>query len=158
MTRNRILSISVVAAAVIAMVASYSAKSEVPIRAEKAERTAILSTISTNGKIEPTNNFQSRTVGPSLVSSVAVKEGDRVKAGQLLVRLDEAEAQSQLAHARAQLRAAEADIAAVRKGGTQEEVLTNESNLAKAKTESDAAERNLTALKKLQTTGAASAG
>src|SRR5438874_154889 len=99
-----------------------------------------------------------RTAGPSLVSSVLVKEGDRVKAGQLLVRLDEAEAQSQLAHARAQMRAAEADMAAVRKGGTQEEVLTNESNLAKAKTELDAAQRNYEALKKLQTTQAASAG
>lgn len=158
MTRNRILAVGVVAAAVIAMVASYSAKSEIPIRAEKAERTPILSSISTNGKIEPTNNFQSRTLGPALVSSILVKEGDHVKAGQLLVRLDEAEAQSQLAHAKAQLRAAEADMAAIRKGGTQEEVLTNESNLAKAKTELDAAERNYEALKKLQTTGAASAG
>src|SRR5947208_15582322 len=158
MTRNRILLAGVIAAAVIAILASYSAKSEIPVRAEMAERAAILSTISTNGKIEPTNNFQARTVGPSLVSSVLVKEGDHVKAGQLLVRLDEAEAQSQLAHARAQQRAAEADMAAVRKGGTQEEVLTNESNLAKAKTELDAAQRNYEALKKLQTTQAASAG
>ena len=142
----------------IAVVAYYSAKSEIPIRAEKAERTAIVSTISTNGKIEPTNNFQSRTLGPALVSSVLVKEGDHVKAGQMLIRLDEAEAQSQLAHAKAQLRAAEADLAAVKKGGTQEEVLTNESNLAKAKTELEAAQRNYEALKKLQTTGAASAG
>jgi HlyD family secretion protein len=158
MTRNRILFIGIAAAAVIALAASYSAKSEIPIRAEKAERAAILSSISTNGKIEPTNNFQARTVGPSLVSSVLVKEGDRVKAGQLLVRLDEAEAQSQLAHAKAQLRAAEADMAAVRKGGTQEEVFTNESNLAKAKTELDAAQRNYEALKRLQGTQAASAG
>src|SRR4051812_28828488 len=123
-----------------------------------AERAPILSSISTNGKIEPANNFQSRTVGPSLVSSVMVKEGDRVKAGQLLVRLDEAEAQSQLAHARAQMKAAEADLASMKKGGTQEEVLTNESNVAKARTELDSAQRNYEALKKLQTTQAASAG
>src|SRR3954471_20355348 len=158
MTRNRILFIGVVVAAGIALAASYSAKSEVPIRAEKAEGTAILSTISTNGKMEPANNFQARTVGPSLVSSVLVKEGDRVKAGQLLIRLDEAEAQSQLAHARAQERAAEADMAAIRKGGTQEEILTNQSNLSKAKTELDASQRNYDALKGLQGTGAASAG
>ena len=158
MTRNKILFIGVAVAVLIAIVASYSTKTEIPIRAEKAERAAIVSTIATNGKIEPTNNFQSRTVGPSLVSSVLVKEGDHVKAGQLLVRLDEAEAQSQLAHAKAQLRAAEADMAAVRKGGTQEEVLTNESNLAKAKTEFDAAQRNHEALKRLQATQAASAG
>jgi HlyD family secretion protein len=158
LTRNRILFIGIAAAAVIALAASYSAKSEIPIRAEMAERAPILSSISTNGKIEPANNFQSRTVGPSLVSSVLVKEGDRVKAGQLLVRLDEAEAQSQLAHARSQMKAAEADLAAMKKGGTQEEVLTNESNVAKAKTELDSAQRNYEALKKLQTTQAASVG
>jgi HlyD family secretion protein len=158
MTRNKTLVIVVAVVAVIALAASYSSKSEIPVRAEKVERAPIISTISTNGKMEPTNSFQSRTLGPALVSSVLVKEGDRVKAGQLLIKLDEAEAQSQLAHSRAQLRAAEADVAAVRKGGTQEEVLTNESNLAKTKTELDAAQRNLTALKKLKETGAASAG
>ena len=157
-SKNRTLLIAIIIAAVIALAASYSSKSEVVVRAEKAERASITSTISTNGKMEPSNNFQSRSLGPALVSSVLVKEGDHVKAGQLLVRLDEAEAQSQLAHSKAQLRAAEADMAAVRKGGTHEEVLTNESNLAKAKTELDAAQRNDEALKKLQKTGAASAG
>jgi HlyD family secretion protein len=150
--------IGVAVAAVIAVAASYSVKSEIPVRAEKVERAAIMSSISTNGKMEPTNNFQSRTVGPALVSEVLVKEGDRVKAGQLLIRLDEAEAQSQLAHARAQERAAEADMSAIRRGGSQEEILTNQSGIAKAKAELEASQRNLEALKKLETTGAASAG
>ena len=158
MTRNKTLIIGVAVAAVIALAASYSVKSEIPVRAEKAERATITSGISTNGKMEPQNNFQSRTVGPALVSEVLVKEGDRVKAGQLLIKLDEAEAQSQLAHARAQEQAAEADMSAIRRGGSQEEILTNQSGIAKAKTELDAAQRNLEALKKLQTTGAASAG
>jgi len=158
MTRNKLLLIGVAVAAVIAMAASYSTRSEIPVRTEKAERAPIVSSISTNGKMEPANNFQARTVGPALVSDVLVKEGDHVRAGQLLIRLDEAEAQSQLAHARAQERAAEADMAATRKGGTQEELLTNQSNTAKATTELDAAQRNYEALKKLQTTGSASAG
>lgn len=158
MTRNRILFIGVAVAAVIALAASYSSRTEIPVRADKAERAPIVSSISTNGKMEPANNFQARTVGPSLVSSVLVKEGDHVKAGQLLVRLDEAEAQSQLAHARSQERAAEADMTAVRRGGSQEEILTNQSSLAKAKTEMDAAQRNFEAMKKLQATQAASAG
>lgn len=158
MSRNKTLIVIVAVAGVIALAASYSVKSEIPVRAETVERAPIVSTISTNGKMEPTDNFQSRTLGPALVSSVAVKEGDHVKKGQLLITLDEAEARSQLAHSVAQLRAAEADMASIRKGGTQEEVLTNQSNLSKAKTELDAAERNLTALKKLKETGAASAG
>jgi HlyD family secretion protein len=158
MTRNKTLFVVVAVTAVIALAASYSIKSEIPVRAEKVERAAIMSSISTNGKMEPTNNFQSRTVGPSLVSEVLVKEGDHVKAGQLLIRLDEAEAQSQLAHARAQERAAEADMIAIRRGGSQEEILTNQSSTAKAKTELDAAQRNYEAMKRLQATQAASAG
>jgi HlyD family secretion protein len=53
---------------------------------------------------------------------------------------------------------AEADLAAVRKGGSQEEVLRNASELVKARAERDAAERNLTAVRKLQEAGSASLG
>jgi HlyD family secretion protein len=56
------------------------------------------------------------------------------------------------------LKAAEADISSVGKGGSQEEVLTNQANLTKARAEKDSAQRNLNALKKLQETGSASAG
>jgi HlyD family secretion protein len=156
--KNRLLVLLVAAAAVISLAASISNKAEIPIRVGKAEREPIVNTISTNGKIEPSNNFQGRAVGPSLVRKVLVHEGDRVKAGQLLVQLDESEARAQAARAKAQLRAAEADLAAVTRGGTQEELLTVKSNLAKAKTELDAAQRNLDALRKLKETGAASSG
>ena len=47
---------------------------------------------------------------------------------------------------------------ALHTGGTQEEVLTLESDLAKARTARDAAQRNLEALRRLQQDGAASAG
>jgi HlyD family secretion protein len=56
------------------------------------------------------------------------------------------------------LRAAQSDISAAKRGGSQEEVLSLEAQLVKAGTDRDAAQRNLDALKKLVQQGAASAG
>jgi HlyD family secretion protein len=156
--KNRVLVILVALAAIISLAASYSAKSEIPVKAGKVERESIVNTISTNGKIEPALNFQGRAAGPSLVRKVLIHEGDQVQAGQLLVQLDESEAQAQAARAKAQLRSAESDLASMRKGGSQDEVITVQSNIAKTKTEVDAAQRNLAALTRLKETGAASAG
>ena len=87
-----------------------------------------------------------------------VKEGDHVKRGQLLLRLDDAEARSEAARALAQLRASQAEISAIQSGGNGEEVLTLQAQLAKARTARDTAERTLEALERLQQQGAASAG
>ena len=89
---------------------------------------------------------------------VFVKEGDSVKKGQLLVALDDADARAQAARAQTLLRAAQADLSAAKRGGSQEEVLSLEAQLVKAGTDRDAAQRNLDALKKLALQGAASAG
>jgi len=157
MKQNRILVLILAAVAAVSIAASFARKPEIEVRAESAQVESIKNTISTNGKIEPADNFEAHASAPAIVKRVYVREGEQVKAGQLLVQLDDAEARSAAAHAQAQLRAAEADIAAVGRGGTQEEVLTTESGLAKAKTELDAAQRNLEEMKKLQEKGSASA-
>jgi HlyD family secretion protein len=128
----------------------------VPVRVEKVVREDIANVISTNGKIEPVHNFEAHAPAPATVKRVLVREGDHVKAGQLLLELDDADAKAQAARALAQLRAAEADVHAVEAGGTNEEVLTMRAGLAKAQAERDDARRNLQAVQKLQASGAAS--
>ena len=128
----------------------------VNVRAEKVTRQQIANIISTNGKIEPVSNFEAHAVAPAMVKRVLVKEGDQVKPGQLLIQLDDADARAQAAKARAELRGAEADLHAIQSGGTQEELLTNRSELIKAQAERDEAQRNLQATKRLQQSGAAS--
>jgi HlyD family secretion protein len=76
----------------------------------------------------------------------------------LLVELNAAIARSQAAQAMTQVKASEADIHSVQQGGTQEELLTLQAQLVKARGDLDTAQRNLDALKKLQQTGAASPG
>lgn len=127
-----------------------------PVRAEKVVRQEIASVISTNGKIEPINSFEAHAPAPATVNKVLVAEGDRVKAGQLLVHLDDAEARSQAARALSQLRSAEAALSGVKAGGTQEELLTSRADLTKAQAERDEAQRNLQAVQKLRQNGAAS--
>jgi HlyD family secretion protein len=127
-----------------------------PVRAEKVVRQEIASVISTNGKIEPVNSFEAHAPAPATVNKVLVAEGDHVKAGQLLVKLDDAEARAQAARALSQLRSAEAALSGIKAGGTQEEVLTTRSDLVKAQAERDDAQRNLNAIQKLQQNGAAS--
>jgi HlyD family secretion protein len=155
--RKRLLVVVVlVVVAVLLFTGINRRRSGTPVRAEKVVRQEIASVISTNGKIEPINSFEAHAPAPATVKKVLVVEGDRVKAGQLLVQLDDADARAQAARALAQLRAAEAGLHAIKSGGTQEEVLTIKSDITKAQTERDDAQRNLRAVQKLRQNGAAS--
>jgi len=157
--RNRwLMWTSVIAAAVLLLASFMSRGDAVPVRAAVAQITTIRSVVSTNGKVEPLQNFEAHAPIGTTVRKLLVKEGDHVKKGQLLVQMNDAEARSAAAEALAKVRAAQADLIAVQKGGTQEEVLTLESQLSKARTARDTAQRNLTALQRLEKDGAASAG
>jgi HlyD family secretion protein len=128
------------------------------VRVAKAQRGPIRSLVSTNGKVEPLRNFEAHAPIATTVKRLLVKEGDRVKRGQLLVQLDDADIRAKAASAQAQIRAAQADQSALKTGGTQEEVITLNSQLIKARSARETAQRNLEALRRLQQQGAASAG
>ena len=130
----------------------------IPVRAAPVGRNAIRSVISTNGKVEPVQSFEAHAPVGTTVKKLLVKEGDRVKKGQLLAQLDDADASSQAARALALVRTAQADASALQSGGNREEVLTLSSQLVKAENVRDTAQRNLEALKRLQQQGAASPG
>lgn len=132
-------------------------RERLPIRIGEAARSNLVSTISTNGKVEPENDFSAHSPIATVVKVLYVHEGDKVPAGKLLISLDDADARSRLATAVSGLRTAQANYDAVLKGGTQEERLSLSSDITKAKLDRDQAEHDLAALKKLQLTGAASA-
>ena len=147
-----------IAVAVLLLASFMSRDDVIPVRAATVERSTIRSVISTNGKVEPLQSFEAHTPVGTTVKKLLVKEGDRVKKGQLLAQLDDADASSQAARAMAQVRAAQADVSALQSGGNHEEVLTLEAQLVKSKNERDTAQRNLQALRRLQQQGAASPG
>jgi HlyD family secretion protein len=146
-------------AVAVTLLASFMSRGDVvPVRVATVDRSTIRSIVSTNGKVEPLQSFESHAPVGTTVKKLLVKEGQHVKKGQLLAQLDDAEASSQAARAFAQVRAAQAEVSAVRRGGNREEVLTLESQLVKARTLYDTAQRNLEALQRLQQNGAASPG
>lgn len=128
------------------------------MRATTVQRGSIRSVVSTNGKVEPIHNFEAHAPVPTTVKRLLVKEGDRVKRGQLLLQLDDADVRAKAATAQAQIKTSQADQSALKTGGTQEEVITLNSQLIKARNARDAAQHNLDALKRLQQQGAASSG
>ncbi len=145
--------------AVIVLAAFVSRRDDaIPVRIAHVERGRIRSLISTNGKIEPVQNFEAHSPLTTTVKRALVKEGDTVKKGQLLVALDDADARAQAARALTQLKAALAEVNAVERGGNQEELLGLDAQMVKARADRDAAQRTLNALKRLQQQGSASAG
>ena len=146
-------------AAVIVLAAFVSRRDDaIGVRTAVVVQSSIRSLVSTNGKIEPVNNFEAHAPAATSIRRVLVKEGDSVKKGQLLIVLDDADARAQAARAQTQLKTAQASLSASERGGTQEEVLDLQAQLVKAGNNRDSAQHNLDALKRLEQQGAASAG
>jgi len=157
--RHRWLMLAGAVIAAVVLLGSFMSRGDaVLVRAASVERSTIRSILSTNGKIEPVQNFEVHAPVGTTVKRLLVKEGDHVKKGQLLIQLNDAEARSQAAKALSQVRGSQADVSAIESGGSREEVLTTEAQLAKAQTARDAAQRNLEALRRLEEKGAASPG
>jgi HlyD family secretion protein len=149
-----------VSAAVILVLLLYSYLHQTPLKvhAVTVQRGSIRSLISTNGKVEPVHGFEAHAPIATTVKRVLVKEGDHVHKGQLLLELDDQDIRSQAAKAQAQIKAAQANLVATHNSGTQEEVLTLNAQLTKARAARDIAQRNLQSLQRLQQQGAASPG
>lgn len=143
---------------ILAFLYSYIHQTPLKVRTTAVERGPIRSLVSTNGKIEPVQNFEAHAPIATTVKRLLVKEGDHVRKGQLLLQLDDADIRTQAARALAQVKTAEADQSALTTGGTQEEVITLNAQLIKARSARDSAQHNLDAYRRLQQEGAASPG
>src|SRR6202789_4622422 len=116
------LTVLAIMAAGIGLAAFVSHRDDpILVRTVVVEQSTIRSLVSTNGKIEPVNNFEAHAPVATSVQRVFVKEGDSVKKGQLLLILDDADARAQSARAQTLLKAAQADLSPSERGGRQEE-------------------------------------
>ena len=129
---------------------------KVPVRVASPDYQDMTTVVSTNGKVEPVQDFVSHAPYPAVVKKVLVKQGDTVKAGTLLLALDSAGAAARVASARAALVGAQATAEAIRKGGTQEELTNLTGELDRARMSLQQAQKDLAALEQLQAKGAAS--
>lgn len=131
-------------------------REELPLRVAQASFQDLVTTDSTNGKVEPQTNFEAHAPAPATVRKLFVRAGDKVKHGQMLLALDDADVVAHNASSLASLRSAEASYQAAQQGGTQEERVSLTGELSKAQLDRDQAQRDLDALTKLAAKGAAS--
>jgi HlyD family secretion protein len=130
-------------------------REELPLRVAQATMQDLITTDSTNGKVEPQHNFEAHAPAPGTVKSLYVRSGELVPKGKLLLSLDDADAVAHSVGALASLRGAQANYQATEQGGTQEERYSLAGELAKAQMDRDQAQHDLDALRKLVAQGAA---
>ena len=138
------------------IVVRTTSREVVEISARAVTRQNLLSTVSTNGKVEPIDEFQAYAPAAGVVAKVYVQVLQKVRVGDLLLKMDDSDAVAKLATANANLRTAEATLHDMEQGGSQEERLTLSGDLSRAQLQQEKATRDLAALKQLQLKGAAS--
>jgi len=141
---------------IVVVVRSFT-REVVEIRAAAVTRQNLVKSVPTNGKVEPINNFRAHAEGPGVVAKIYVKVGEKVKAGDLLIKMDDADAAARVAAANAALSTAQASMHDLQQGGSQDERIALQGDLSRSKMQQQQAESDLAALKQLQQKGAASA-
>src|ERR1700676_3732962 len=119
------------------------------ISAVKPFRQNIVSSITSNGKVEPIAPFSIRAQLDTFVEKVSVREGQNVKKGQLLLELNVKDAAAQLANAKSKLLRAQEDFRAARAGGRTDEAARVAGDLGKAVGDRDGPQRNHGSLARL---------
>jgi len=115
----------------------------------KAARETIVSSLSTNGKVEPIEWGSARAERAGVVQKILVQKGQEVAKGAPLVQLDFTSADSQLAAANAQIAQANAQEQVIKQGGPQLSRTQIESDLAAAKLTLSNAQRDYDAVQRL---------
>jgi len=148
--RNRIVILLILAAIVaFALVRLQGRQPIAKISAIKPTRENLVSSISTNGKVEPIAPFVMRAQLDTFVEKVGAVEGQAVKNGQLLLELDVRDATARLAETKSKLLHAENDLRTAKAGGRIDEAARTEGALATAIANRDRLQRNHDALQRL---------
>ena len=147
----------VVVALIVISVRSLT-RQQTAVKVIRVSYQTLLSTVSTNGKVEPVEEYQAHAPAAGVIQKIYVSVGQRVNAGAPLVKLDDSDARKQLAAAVSNLSAAQLSLHDLQKGGTAEERTRFSSDSTSARLEQQQASTNLATVQQLYSKGSASAG
>ncbi len=148
--RNRILLYLELAGVLAYVLVGLSGRKPVPkISAVTPVRENLVSSISSNGKVEPISPYVMRAQLDTFVEKVRATEGQTVKKGQVVLELDVKDAAARLAEAKAKLLKAEDNLRAAQTGGKIDEAAKVTGDLAKAQAERDRLQKNNEVLQRL---------
>jgi len=108
--------VAVLLAAIVGFTVQQSHKSVVTVQTGKAERLDLASIVSASGEIKPKVYVNVGANAFGKITKLYVKEGDRVKRGQLLAQLENVQPSADLNATQASLGAAETDAVAAEAG------------------------------------------
>jgi HlyD family secretion protein len=136
--RNRILLYLLLAGVLAYVGIEYSGRKPVPkVSAVTPMRENLVSSISSNGKVEPIAPFVTRAQLDTFVEKVRAREGQTVKKGQVLLELDVKDAAARLSEAKGKFLRAQDDLRAAKAGGRTDEAAKVAGDLSKAKADRD---------------------
>ncbi len=122
----------------------------------KVVRETLVSTLPTNGKVEPIEWQSVRVEQGGLVSKVPVQDGQAVNAGAALAVMSDTGLQADLEAAQARAAQARADLAVLDAGGKQLELTSIDSDLARLRVEQEHEQKEYDSLRRLAEKQAAS--
>jgi multidrug efflux pump subunit AcrA (membrane-fusion protein) len=128
----------------------------VPVEVVKVKQGEIKSFLTVSGLVEPAKTVRVNAKILGEVKEVLVIEGDEVKKGDLLLRLDDEQIRIQVAQAKAAFDSAQATLEKLKAGARPQEIRQAEAALQQAKVSRDSAEENYLRIKKLFAEGAVS--
>lgn len=146
-----------VAVAVVAVIAwGVVRKSRPPVvNFARVKRQTLVSTLPTNGKVEPYEWQAVRAETAGLVSTVPVRVGQTVARGAVLAEMSDPTLAADVEAAEAKLAEVRANLSALEQGGRPEDLANIQNSLAQAHLALDAERKDAEALDRLQQKGAA---
>ena len=148
-----ILALAAVGGLVWSMLNWRNRPPEIPFT--KVVRETIISSVSTNGKVEPSDWATARAERSGPVVAILVERGKRVAQDAVLVEIDASDAKADLASAQARIEQTRADLAMFERGGRTTDLADIASGIDKAKLELEAARKDFDINTRLQAKGAA---
>jgi len=131
-------------------------REQVAVKVVPVTYQTLASTVATNGKVEPVDEFQVHAPFAGDVKQIFVQVGQKVSQGTLLVKMDDVDAQSRLATARAALENSLLMERDIEGGGSPEDITRFKSELSTATLDQKQAAVELATRKALFQKGSAS--
>ena len=112
MKKKTIIILAVIAVLVIVAVLALGSRGEkgIKVTLDKVKRTDLTSIISASGEIKPKKNINISALIPGRIVKIGVKEGDVVKAGAFLLKLDATQYEANAERDRAFIQSSQAEL------------------------------------------------
>lgn len=138
--------IAVVSGGVFASI-KYNQRGIVEVQTGRVVRQDLTATVTASGEIKPKNyiNLGANTFGPAPITDILVREGERVRKGQVVAKLESVQANADVTAQKAAIETALADSAAAEAGmkSMEDGVRTAQATLERNKAELDRTKSNL---------------